>query len=113
LLIFVLALREKKKEFYSNTMSWTQGFISGMYLSFFCMVLSPFVQYVIYTHISPNFFNTIINHIVLRGEKTREEAQAVYNMKEFVIDAVRFTLSMGILTAAIVSLFLSTKEKKS
>lgn len=110
LLVFILALREKKREYYHSRITWTQTFLSGVYLAFFCAAFSPFAQYITYTYISPGFFDTMINYMVANGERTREKAAAVFNLESYIVQSVSFTLSMGILTSAIIALFLRTKD---
>jgi len=49
----VLALRDKKLNFYNGQMSWTQGFISGVIVSVVVAILAPLAQYVTHEFITP------------------------------------------------------------
>jgi hypothetical protein len=51
--IYILALREKKHLAYKGVMNWQQGFLSGVVLSVVVSVLSPLVQYISFTFITP------------------------------------------------------------
>ncbi|MFY8019677.1 MAG: DUF4199 domain-containing protein, partial [Bacteroidia bacterium] len=44
IVIYVLALLEKKKKFYAGTMNYGQAFVSGTILSVIIAILSPLVQ---------------------------------------------------------------------
>jgi hypothetical protein len=109
--IFFFGILEEKKRIYKNNMTWTQGFISGVYLAFFCTAFCPVAQYIVYTFVSPDFFKNMVNYRVLHHEQTREKAEAVFNLGSYIAQAVSFTMSMGVLTAAIVALLLRTKDK--
>ncbi len=113
-LFYYLGLKEKKKEVYHNNMTWTQGFVSGVVLSFFIAILMPIAQFVIYKSITPHFFETIIEYKtkspLLIRHITLKDAQSYFNLKSYMIQGVFSGLSMGIITGAIVSLFLRTKK---
>lgn len=110
ILVFILAIREKKRAFYAKNMSWRQGFISGIYLSFFIAVLSPFAQFIIYNYVTPEFTNNMVQYMVSHNEMPRERAEAIFNMRSYILQAVSGSLSMGVLTSALVALFLKTKK---
>lgn len=113
-LFYFLGLKEKKKVIYNNDMTWTQGFISGVVLSFFIAILMPIAQLVIYKSITPHFFETIINYKTrspaLSRHITLKDAQSYFNLKSYIIQGVFNSLSMGIITGAIVSVFLRSKK---
>lgn len=110
ILIYFLALREKKYVNYKGVMNWQHGFISGVVLSVVICVLNPLVQYISYTFISPNFFSTIIHYYVEHNKQTQLQAENYFNLSSFILQGIFNALSMGILTAAVVSLFLKTKK---
>jgi hypothetical protein len=109
-LFFYLALREKKKYFYNNSMNWTQGFVSGIIMSFIITILFPATQFVIYKSISPNFFENIIAYKV-QHKMTLENARIYFNLKTYIIEGTFTGLSKGIITGAIISLFLRNKKQ--
>jgi Co/Zn/Cd efflux system component len=109
--LFAFALSDKKKNFYNGNMNWTQGFLSGVILSVIIAVLSPVAQYVSYEIISPDYFGNIIHHYVANTQMTPERAEAYFNPKSYMIQAVSTGISMGVLTSAIVALFIRTKTK--
>ena len=114
LLFYFLALAEKKKYFFNNQMTWSQGFISGVVLSFFIAILMPIAQLVIYKSITPHFFETIIEYKtkspLLTRHITTEDALAYFNLKSFMIQSVFSALSMGTISGAIAAFFLRAKK---
>jgi len=114
LLFYFLALREKKKYVYNNQMTWTQGFVSGVLMSFFIAILMPFAQIVIYMSVTPHFFENIIEYKTkspsLKIHATLKDAQSYFNLRSYMIQSVFSALSMGTITGAIVSLFIRNKK---
>ncbi len=110
LLFFVMALKEKKKYFFNGTMTWTQGFVSGIILSFIIALLTPLTQYVIYKSITPHFFETIIAYKLKSGFITEAVAKQYFNLKTYMFQNSFSNLSLGICSGALVSLFLRTKK---
>lgn len=107
--IFVFALRDKKKNYYQGNMTWSHGFISGVIISIIITVLSPLTIYIAFTFISPDFFANMTDYNVAQG-LTREKAEAYFNIKTYLLQGAFSGLSMGIVTSAVVALFLRTKR---
>ena len=107
--IYVLAIQEKKKYFYNRKMTWTQGFLSGLMLSLFVGILSPLSQYITFKYISPNFFANFINYAVDNKIYTRAAAETYFSMKSYILQGFVGSISMGVITSAIVALFLKSK----
>lgn len=109
--VYILALRDKKIHFFNGTMSWKQGFISGIVISAIIAGLSPLSQYIISTYITPDYFENIIAYSVENGKMTSENAQAYFNLKSYMMQSASGALAMGVVTAAIVAIFLKSKNK--
>lgn len=110
--IYFFALLDKKKNFYKGNIDWKQGFISGLLLSFFIALMSPLVQYITFTYITPKFFQNFTAYAVLKKSLTLTQAQAYYSMNSYILQGVSGALSMGVITAAIVALIIKTKTTK-
>ena len=95
-LFFYLAIREKKKYFYNNSLTWPQGFLSGIIISFIIALLNPAVQYVIYKGITPHFFENIIAYKV-QHKMTLKNAQIYFNLKTYMIESTFTALSKGMI----------------
>ena len=111
--LYFIALAEKKKNYYKGSMDWKQGFISGMLLSTVIAILSPMVQSITYTYITPNYFEKIIEYRVAHQFQTQSQAEMYFNLKSFTIQAIFGSFSFGVLTSAIVALLLKTKNNSN
>lgn len=109
-LLYVLALLDKKKNFFQGNMNWKQGFISGIILSVFIAILTPIGQVIIHNVIAPNFFENFITYSVEKGVLNKENAEAYFNLTSYIVQSVFFALSVGVVTAAIVAFFIKSKE---
>jgi hypothetical protein len=108
--IFVLALKDKKKNFYNGQMSFKQGFITGLIVSVIVMIFSPLTQWIISTVITPEYFPNVIEHSVKTGyHKSLEEAEAYFNLQNYMVQSTIGAIGMGIVTSAIVAFFVRTK----
>ena len=112
LIIYILALKEKKEKIFNGQMTWTQGFISGTFLALFITILNPLVQYLSYEVISPNFFRLSISYKIAHKVAV-ENAESYYNLKNSIYRGIMDCMSYGIITSAIVALFVKTKEAPS
>jgi len=111
ILIFVLAIREKKNSYYNGEMTWRQGFVSGVFVTIVIAVFTPICQFIIHRIIAPEFFPNIIEYKLASGYLTREAAEKYFNLEAYIYQNSSFSLSMGIVTGAIVSYFLRTKKE--
>lgn len=109
--MMVLALKDKKKNFYDGNMSYKQGLISGTILSIIIALLSPLTQWITTYVITPTYFPNVIKRTVELGMyKTTEEAAAFFNYKNYAIQGMFGALVMGIVTTAIAMIFIRTKN---
>ncbi|MDM1294611.1 DUF4199 domain-containing protein [Sphingobacterium sp. N143] len=108
----VLALKDKKKNFYNGSMTYKQGLISGIVLSLLIAVLSPLTQWIISNVITPEYFPNVIKRSVELGYyQTTAEAQAHFNYRNYAISSTIFAFVSGVVTTAVVMLFLRTRKK--
>jgi hypothetical protein len=108
--LYALALRDKRDNFFKGKMTWKQGFLSGVVLSIVISILSPLVQYISYTFISPNFFTNIIKYAVDHKVQTQAQAEGYFSIKSYILQGIFGGLSMGVITAAIVAYFLKNEK---
>ncbi len=104
--VYVLALLDKRKLDYNGKMTWKQGFVSGIILSVIVALLSPFAQYVTHTMISPDYFPNIIAYVVESGKMSQEAAENYFSLNSYILQSVFGALTMGIVTSAIVAIFV-------
>lgn len=105
IIVYVLALLDKRKSFYNGTMTYKQGFISGLIISLIVTIFSPLTQYITSTIITPEYFANVIEYTVRQGEMTQFEAEEFFNLKSYIYQVLIATPMMGIITTAIVAIF--------
>lgn len=110
IIVYVLALKNKKKAFYNNNINWAQAFVSGIYLSIVIALLSPLIQYITFEFISPNYFENMVKHTVSNKILSFEKATEIFNERSYIIQNSIASLSMGVVTAAVISYFIQTKN---
>lgn len=110
LTLYYLALREKKKDYYHQIVTWKQIFFSGLVLCIMITFFYPLVQYITYMQLSPHFIDQLIQEIVAHNRMTLEEAQANISFDIYLRQGVSNNLSIGVVTTAILAYYLRTKE---
>ena len=109
IVIFVLALREKRNKDLGGKMTWFQGVASGIIISVIVALLSPLTQYITHEFISPEFFKNAIAYAVEQKGASQKNAETFYNLKSYMIQSGFGALGMGTVTSAIVALFVRKK----
>ncbi len=109
--IYVQALLDKRDNFNGGKITYRQGLVSGIILSLFIALLSPLTQWITSYVISPEYFPNVIKRSVEIGYyKTREEAEANFNYKNYAIQSSIWALVMGTIITAIVMIFIKSKK---
>ena len=113
ILLMVLALKDKKKNDYKGQMSYKQGLISGSILSVFIAILSPLNPWITANLISPEYFPNAIQYSLDSGHfKSLEEAEAYFNLNNYIVQSAIGALVMSVITTIIVMIFVRTKTKQ-
>lgn len=111
IIVMVMALKDKKKNFYDGRMTYKQGLISGIILSVIIALLSPLTQWVTSYVITPEYFPNVIKRSVEIGYyKTTAEAEVNFNYQNYAVQGAIGALVMGIVTTAIAMIFIRTKK---
>jgi|SRR5690606_35298477 len=111
--VMVLALKDKKRNFYNGRMTYGQGLIFGIILSVFIALISPLTQWITSYVISPEYFPNVIKRSVELGYYgTTAEAEANFNYRNYAIQGAIGALVMGILTTAIAMIFIRSKKSE-
>lgn len=112
--VYVLAIKDKKRNYYNGEITYSQGVIFGIILSVIIALISPLTQWITSFVITPEYFPNVIKRSVELGYyKTTEEAQANFNYANYAIQGAIGALIMGIITTLITMLFLRTKTKNN
>jgi len=109
ILIYVLALFDKRKNYFKGTLSYKQGFICGLIITFIITLLVPLSQYITSTIITPNYFSNAINYAVENELMSKDDAMQFFNLKNYIIQGLIGAPIMGFLTTAIVAIFTRKK----
>jgi hypothetical protein len=109
-LVYVMALLDKRKNYYSGRINWLQGFVSGVYLSLVIAILSPLSQFLISNYITPNYFQNAIEHAVRAGEYTRLQAERYFTLGNYILHGSIFAIALGAVTSAAVAIFIRKKQ---
>jgi hypothetical protein len=91
-------------------MTWNQGFTTGLIITIIVTLLTPLVQWVTHTIISPDFFEYIRAYSVEQGLMRQDEAVGYFNLSAYIVQSMIGALGMGIITSAIVAFFIRTKD---
>ncbi|PZX56712.1 DUF4199 domain-containing protein [Algoriphagus chordae] len=108
--IYIFALLDKRKNFYHGVMSYKQGFIAGLVITLIVAILSPLTQYITSEFITPDYFTNVSKYAVEMGKMTSAEAEEYFNLKSYIIQSMIGALVMGLLTSAIVAIFVKSKS---
>ena len=104
--IYTVALKEKKTNYFQGSMDWKQGTATGLYMTVFIAILMPLTQASVHEIIAPEFFQNMI-----AASKDKVAAAEYFNLRSYIMQTVFFTLSIGMVISAIVSYFIQTKKK--
>ncbi|HEU4495945.1 MAG TPA: DUF4199 domain-containing protein, partial [Flavobacterium sp.] len=104
-LLYTFALKEKKDAYFKGTIDWKQGAAAGLYMTIVIALLMPLAQASLHKVIAPEFFENMIN-----ASSDKASARSYFNLKSYILQSVFFTLSIGIVTAAVAALFVQTKN---
>ena len=109
--VMVLALKDKKYNFFQGQITYFQGLLSGLLLSLFIAFLSPITQWVTIFVISPEYFPNVIERSVELGYfKTIEHAQTNFNYENYAKQSFIGSLVMGVLTTAVAMIFIRNSK---
>lgn len=103
--IFVLAILDKRKNYYHGKMTWIQGFLTGLVITAFIAVLTPLTQYVTHVYITPEYFTNAINFAVDNGKMELQQAQEYFNLRSYIFQSALGGVVMGLITSALVAIF--------
>jgi hypothetical protein len=109
ILVYVLAIREKRELYYKGEITWQKAFISGVVLSAVIGGLSPASIYIMAELVTPEFFSNIVE---VRAEQgiPRQGLEKVYNLNSYISQAIFNNLGSGVFFSAIIALVLKNKK---
>lgn len=110
-IIYVLAIMDKKKNFYAGNITYKKSFLGGLMLTLFVVILSPINQLITSYIITPEYFTNVIEHTVKSGLFTQEQAEGKFNIKSYILTSIVGGLVTGIIFSLIISIFIKSKNE--
>ncbi|MBP6374203.1 MAG: DUF4199 domain-containing protein [Flavobacterium sp.] len=111
--LYFMALLDKRKQVYQGEMTQTKGFLSGLVLTFFIGLLTPFLIRISLQYITPDFFTHLKENMLATKKMTAEQVALFYNYKSYLLQTLFLNFSLGILCSAIFSFVLANKKPTS
>ena len=103
--VYVLALLNKRKQYYQGSMNYWQGVQTGLWLTLFIVILVPLGQYLTHTLITPDYFKHVTELAVNNNQMTLTDAQAYFSLPHYIRLSLIMTAVMGIITSIVVAFF--------
>lgn len=109
ILIFLLALREKRRRVYDRKMTWMQGFVSGLIISIIVALLSPLTEYIAYNIFTPEYFNAIAESSVTNDLMARSKMNSILKINSYRWQSAFGLFGFGILVSVVSAFFVRKK----
>lgn len=111
--VYVYAIREKHQVYYHGNSTFRNRFVSGLIITLIVTLFSPLTQLITSYIITPHFFENAIRYTVENNLGTREDAEAFFNLGNYIKQGVVFAPVMGILTTLPVALLVGRKKTEN
>ncbi|WP_417659359.1 DUF4199 domain-containing protein [Pseudidiomarina sp.] len=108
--VYVFALRQKRDKELNGSMTWKQGFMSGVGITVVVAILSPLTQWLAHTIVSPHFFTNMVEFAVRSGNMTEAQALDYFSLQSYMMQAVIGAVAMGVITSAVVAFFVRNQK---
>lgn len=83
--VYVVALLDKRKNFYGGSMTYKQGFVSGLIITAVVFIINPLTQFIVSTVITPEFFPNAIKYAVENNKMTQQEAESYFSLENYIL----------------------------
>uniref|UniRef100_UPI00404980E0 DUF4199 domain-containing protein n=2 Tax=Flavobacterium sp. TaxID=239 RepID=UPI00404980E0 len=109
ILIYTLAIREKKAKVYQGNMTWREGFVSGLMLTLIMALFTTMTEYTKHNVISPYFLDNMKALILKEGKMSVENANEFFSFSNTLSQSIFYVISVGVVITSIVSLIVRSK----
>lgn len=96
--MYLLTMLDERKNVYDGFLTYKEGYMAGLRLTIFILLLTPLQHYIQHTHVTPEFLHRMETHSVQTGKMTASEAARHYSQGYYLI------ISMGVRALAGVGL---------
>lgn len=111
LMLYVLAIREVKRNCPAHQWNWKQGFFAGCLLTVFIVLLSPLNYVITESLISPRYFVNLVEYTVSHGVMTREQALQQFNVGYYSRTSIVAGSLFGLMFSAVIVLFMTKRAR--
>jgi predicted Na+-dependent transporter len=108
---YVLAILEKRKHVYGNSMTYLQGFSTGLLLCILVTILSPVTQAIITWVIAPEYFPNMMDYSIKIGYLSSEQARSYFSYRNYAVQGMIGAFIVGLVASAITALFTVSKNR--
>ncbi len=112
ILMYILVMREKRRRFFNRTLTWRQGFITGLKMAVFVALLSPLAQYITHNYITPEYFNNVIEYSITNELMTIKKANEYFNINNYMMQSAIGALGGGLVISALVAIFMKRSRNE-
>lgn len=109
--IYILGILEKRRKYYNGYMNYAEGFVAGLKITLFVMLLSPLVNYLALEFVSPNYLTNIGTYAVNNDLISQEQADVTFSLTSYILQGLIGAGVMGFLTTAVVAIFTRKTRK--
>jgi len=106
LLIYLLALREKRRVVYNRKITWAQAILSGIIISFIVAILSPITEYIAYNFFTPEHFKAVSESSVTNELMANSKLNDVFNINNYRWESAFGLFGFGILNTIVAGFFV-------
>ena len=103
--IYIFGILEKRRTHFHGKMNYAEGFITGLKITLFVMLLSPLVNYLALVYVSPNYLTNIGSYAVSNDLISQEQADVTFSLTSYILQGLIGAGVMGFLTTTVVAIF--------
>lgn len=109
--IYIFGILEKRRKHFGGKMNYAEGFITGLKITLFVMLLSPLVNYLALVFVSPNYLTNIGTYAVSNNLISQEQADVTFSLTSYILQGLIGAGIMGFLTTTVVAIFTRRLRK--
>lgn len=111
--IYIFGILDKRRNYLDGKMNYAQGFITGLKITLFVMLLSPLVNYLALVYVSPNYLTNIGTYAVNNDLISQQQADVTFSLTSYILQGLVGAGVMGFLTTSVVAIFTRRLPKKN
>ena len=104
LIVFILAMMDKRKNFYFNVFSFKKAFNMGIVLTSMIVVLIPIIYLIVLKVISPDYLTNASEYAISSGNMNEMEARNYFDFNSILLFGIITSLFSGLIISALAAL---------